>query len=631
MGLISRVSSRTYRPDFPNLKMPINPEQIKNALNNASNADSHELIHGMLEKCRHLFNKSCKIDNLDKSISNKLYTENCDNEQIWQQIDIQQRKNFERIDKFREEVKEMVGGMKEIGSEDEMSENEEEMSENGENGEKDEFEDFGDGDNTLFENGSDPEDGDVMTDSEDEEILKGVKSIRTKVEKQKKFKTHALNEGFFNIHEMHHFLDKMEQSDEDAEENSDDEEDMEDFDLFKDPEGDMDDNDMMGDVDDDDDGAPIFMKDFEPENVPYTKMDKEVDVEKYINNDEPEEEEDDDSVHPDSDGSCEGEDYATIFGGKMDENKKSTAEKRRFRQDKGVTDLEESNLAGHHVWQLGGETEAKDRPQNSLLAEALDFDTLAKTAPIITDEYTNDLEDVIKSRVRDLLFDDVERKVKPREDPYEYRKKLTLNAEKSKMSLADIYENDYLKKLNPEDDGVAEADTEMHLKIKQKMSELFYKLDHLSNHTFVPRPAMPEVQIISNRKTVKVEEAGPLNLDLGTGGDSLLAPEEVSKKSKLDNNLLSREERTKTDKLRELRIKKKRQAARGAEEIEQTGFKKSGAKVKKASVSVKNQRLTSTKFFSAMETEKVMGPIKADKKKKKADSEKKARIEKLKL
>merc|ERR1712127_382023 len=142
MGLISRVSSRTYRPDFPNLKMPINPEQIKNALNNASNADSHELIHGMLEKCRHLFNKSCKIDNLDKSISNKLYTENCDNEQIWQQNDIQQRKNFERIDKFREEVKEMVGGMKEIESEDEMSENEEEMSENDEKSENGDFEDF---------------------------------------------------------------------------------------------------------------------------------------------------------------------------------------------------------------------------------------------------------------------------------------------------------------------------------------------------------------------------------------------------------------------------------------------------------------------------------------------------------
>ena len=233
--------------------MSINPEQIKKVLSNASNSDSHELIHGMLEKCRHLFNKSCKIDNLDKSISNKLYTENCDNEQIWQQIDNQQRKNLERIDKFREEVKDMVSGMKEIES-DEMSEHDEEMMENEETG-NGEFEDFGDGDNTLFENGSDPEDGDVMTDSEDEEILKGVKSIRTKVEKQKKFKNHALNEGFFNIHEMHHFLDKMEQSDEDAEENSDDEEDMEDFDLFKDPDADMD---GMMEADEDDDDTPIY-------------------------------------------------------------------------------------------------------------------------------------------------------------------------------------------------------------------------------------------------------------------------------------------------------------------------------------------------------------------------------------
>ena len=87
-----------------------------------------------------------------------------------------------------------------------------------------------------------------------------------------------------------------------------------------------------------------------------------------------------------------------------------------------------------------------------------------------------------------------------------------------------------MNKLNPEDDA-PENDTEAHLKIKQKMSELFNKLDHLSNHTFVPRPAVPEVQIISNNKTVKVEEAGPLNLEIGTGSANILAPEEISKKS----------------------------------------------------------------------------------------------------
>lgn len=42
-------------------------------------------------------------------------------------------------------------------------------------------------------------------------------------------------------------------------------------------------------------------------------------------------------------------------------------------------------------------------------------------------------------------WDDVVRKEKPKEDAYEYKKRLTLDHEKSKLSLAEIYEQEYLK------------------------------------------------------------------------------------------------------------------------------------------------------------------------------------------
>jgi len=49
--------------------------------------------------------------------------------------------------------------------------------------------------------------------------------------------------------------------------------------------------------------------------------------------------------------------------------------------------------------------------------------------------------------MKDRSWDDVERKVKPNEDPYEYKKKAVLDQEKSKLSLVQIYE-EYTKKQN---------------------------------------------------------------------------------------------------------------------------------------------------------------------------------------
>ena len=182
-----------------------------------------------------------------------------------------------------------------------------------------------------------------------------------------------------------------------------------------------------------------------------------------------------------------------------DENK-SSFEIRQEKMRQNIDVIHEQMLTSvgdAKPWQLKGEVTAQTRPQDSLLEEYLQFDHTTRQAPVQGQSTTETLERMIKQRIKDKAFDDVERKVKPVEMQYKYKKQVVLDQERSKLGLGDVYEQDYLKQQEGGGGGGQEAkkieenvNNPKHDEIRKLMQSLFIKLDALSNFHFTPKAVL---------------------------------------------------------------------------------------------------------------------------------------------
>ncbi|NWZ89263.1 MPP10 protein, partial [Nesospiza acunhae] len=325
---------------------------------------------------------------------------------------------------------------------------------------------------------------------------------------------------------------------------------------------------------------------------------------------------------------------------------KSSFEKRQEKMSKKIKSLEEA-LLEEKPWQLKGEVTGQKRPENSLLEETVLFDHAVRMAPVITEETTFQLEDLIKQRILDEAWDDVVPKEKPKEEASEYKKRISLDHEKSKLSLAEIYEQEYMKLHQQK---IEEEENPEHKEIQEMMDSLFQKLDALCNFHFTPKPPVPEVKIVSNLPAISMEEVAPV----AVSDAALLAPEEIKEKNKA-GDVKTDAEKTPTDKKRELRRKKLRKRMKRRErEKRQKLLEKmkpeQGTKLSKKAAAAKLKRLTkegkasllkdegkdkalksSQAFFSQLQDQVRMQIKDASKLKKKQKKEKAISVHKLKL
>lgn len=153
-----------------------------------------------------------------------------------------------------------------------------------------------------------------------------------------------------------------------------------------------------------------------------------------------------------------------------------------------IAELESENVAPKE-WVLMGEAGSRQRPQNSLLEEDLEFERVMKAVPVTTEESVKTLEEVIKVRILAGQFDDVVR-LRPLEDkPFLPSKFFELKDSKSSQSLAQIYESDYVAS---QTEGATTDDRDGKLKkehdeINALWEGICGKLDALCNAHYVPK------------------------------------------------------------------------------------------------------------------------------------------------
>ncbi|KAI6028826.1 Mpp10 protein [Pisolithus orientalis] len=181
-----------------------------------------------------------------------------------------------------------------------------------------------------------------------------------------------------------------------------------------------------------------------------------------------------------------------------------------------------------------------------------------KSVPIVTEEVVAGLEERIKARIKEGLFDDVVRR-RPLDDKAFLPSRLfELQDTKSQQSLAQIYENDYMAAQagTAANDRDAKLSKE-HEEITKLWDGICNKLDALCNAHYVPKQPKATISTVTDVAAATLESALPTNKSVS----STLAPEEIfapaSSDPRVQSELTPAEKRALRTKQRKARKKER--------------------------------------------------------------------------
>ncbi|ORC90132.1 putative U3 small nucleolar ribonucleo protein MPP10 [Trypanosoma theileri] len=238
-------------------------------------------------------------------------------------------------------------------------------------------------------------------------------------------------------------------------------------------------------------------------------------------------------------------------------------ERERLRERLLVSRLEQQRLYSTE-WTMGGEVSGRERPRDALLDAPLDFEHAMKAVPVITEAVTAKLEDRIRRRVLDGNYDDVQRRSAlsaPADLTSAARRDNNADSEKSRLSLMDLYEKEYLARVRAAEEADSSANnnasaeplTEIEkdeLRAIHMWKRLAQHLDALSNFHYTPKPVQEDLSarvraVEGHAPAITVETVG----NFATTREMALAPQDLYRGSNRkyadvgSNELLPRERR----------------------------------------------------------------------------------------
>ncbi|XP_009595970.1 M phase phosphoprotein 10 isoform X1 [Nicotiana tomentosiformis] len=437
-----------------------------------------------------------------KSPFAQLLTDGFDAEQIWQQIDLQSepllsslRRQIRQFEKNPEEISKLFNLVEEKKRDKEELAVEEGESEDFKDVAMDDFddEDDVDDDDEEEEDDDDDEEGDDGEKSEDgEEENGGVKG--------------GLEDKFFKVNQLEEYMEadeareyglkkktKRTRSKDEEEEDEEADEDEDEDELG-----------FMGlDDDEDDENGGTESARYED----FFGSNKGIGRKKNVKSSDL------------SDGLGMDDDMSDDNDDNQKKKSLSTHEKELVKLRSTIEEMEKANLE-EKAWTMQGEVTAARRPKNSALEVDLDFEHNVRPAPVITEEVTASLEELIQKRIVEGRFDDVQKPPSlPSRAPRETKE---LDDNKSKKGLAEIYEEEYVQKTGLVSTALSFSD-EQKKEATLLFKKLCLKLDALSHFHFTPKPVIEDMSVQANVPALAMEEIAPV----AVSDAAMLAPEEV--------------------------------------------------------------------------------------------------------